>query len=101
MTEGNVYDATERYSAQGKLAYVHLRNVRGTMPRYHEVFIDEGEIDVMRILGILHKNRYTGILIPDHTPLVECGAPWHAGMAYAIGYMRAALRVIEEGGRKQ
>lgn len=98
MTEGNVYDATDRYSAQGKLAYVHFRNVRGTMPRYHEVFIDEGDIDVLRILGILKKNSYAGILIPDHTPLVECGAPWHAGMAYAIGYMRAALRVIEEGG---
>jgi mannonate dehydratase len=98
MTEGNVYDATDRYSAQGKLAYVHFRNVRGTMPRYHEVFIDEGDIDVLRILGILKKNRYAGILIPDHTPLVECGAPWHAGMAYATGYMRAALRVIEEGG---
>jgi mannonate dehydratase len=96
MTEGNVYDATDRYSAQSKLAYVHFRNVRGKIPRYHEVFIDEGDVDVVRILAILKKNRYTGILIPDHTPLVECAAPWHAGMAYAIGYLRAALRVIED-----
>jgi len=94
MTEGNVYEATERYSAQGKLAYVHFRNVRGKIPRYHEVFIDEGDVDMVRILGILKKNRYDGVLIPDHTPLVDCGAPWHAGMAYAMGYMRAALRVI-------
>ncbi|MFI5369901.1 MAG: mannonate dehydratase, partial [Spirochaetia bacterium] len=94
MTEGNVYEATERYSAQGKLAYVHFRNVRGKIPRYHEVFIDEGDVDMVRILGILKKNRYDGVLIPDHTPLVDCGAPWHAGMAYAVGYMRAALRVI-------
>ena len=94
MTEGNVYEATERYSAQGKLAYVHFRNVRGKVPRYHEVFIDEGDVDMVRVLEILKKNRYAGVLIPDHTPLVECGAPWHAGMAYAVGYMRAALRVI-------
>lgn len=94
MTEGNVYEATEHYSAQGKLAYVHFRNVRGKVPRYHEVFIDEGDVDMVRILGILKRNRYAGVLIPDHTPLVDCGAPWHAGMAYAVGYMRAALRVI-------
>jgi mannonate dehydratase len=94
MTEGNVYEATERYSAQGKLAYVHFRNVRGKIPRYHEVFIDEGDVDMVRVLGILKKNRYDGVLIPDHTPLVDCGAPWHAGMAYAVGYMRAALRVV-------
>ena len=94
MTEGNVYEATEQYSAQGKLAYVHFRNVRGRVPRYHEVFIDEGDVDMVKVLGILKKNRYDGVLIPDHTPLVDCGAPWHAGMAYAVGYMRAALRVI-------
>jgi len=68
--------------------------VRGKVPRYHEVFIDEGDVDMVKILGILKKNRYGGVLIPDHTPLVDCGAPWHAGMAYAVGYMRAALRVI-------
>jgi mannonate dehydratase len=95
MTEGDVYEATDLYSAQGKLAYVHLRNVRGKIPRYHEVFIDEGDIDVPRILRILKKNQYAGVLIPDHTPLLECSAPWHAGMAYAIGYMRAALQMIE------
>jgi mannonate dehydratase len=95
MTEGNVYDATEQYSAQGKLAYVHLRNIRGRIPRYHETFIDEGDVDILRVLRILRKNRYDGILIPDHTPLVSCDAPWHAGMAYALGYMRAALQTID------
>jgi len=27
MTEGNIYDVVDQYSRQGKLAYVHLRNV--------------------------------------------------------------------------
>lgn len=91
MTEGSVYDAVETYSSQGKLAYVHFRNVRGKMPDYREVFLDEGDVDMLRVLRILKKNGYAGVLIPDHTPLPECEAPWHAGMAYAIGYMRAAL----------
>src|ERR1700728_1465077 len=29
MTEGNIYDVVDNYSRQGKLAYVHLRNVNG------------------------------------------------------------------------
>jgi len=94
MTEGDVYQATDRYSAQGKLAYVHLRNVRGRIPSYHEVFIDEGDIDVPRIMRILKRNGYSGVIIPDHTPLVECLAPWHAGMAYAVGYMRALVQTL-------
>jgi mannonate dehydratase len=95
MRDGDVYEATERYAVLGRLAYVHLRNVRGKMPSYRETFIDDGDIDVIRILGILKQSGYTGVLIPDHTPLPECASPWHAGMAYAIGFMRAALKVIE------
>jgi len=96
MTEGDVYQATEQYSSQGRLAYVHVRNVRGKMPSYREDFIDAGDVDIRRVLRILKKNGYAGVLTPDHTPLPECGAPWHAGMAYAIGYLRAALQEIDE-----
>ena len=46
-----------------------------------------------RILRILKQNDFQGVLIPDHTPLMTCAAPWHAGMAYAMGYMRSAMAV--------
>ena len=96
MTEGNVYDAVDRYSRQGRIAYVHLRNVRGHVPNYREAFIDNGDIDMFRVLRILRRNGYEGVLIPDHTPQMTCAAPWHAGMAHALGFMRAALRSVEE-----
>jgi len=95
MTEGDIYETVERYSRQGRLAYVHFRNVTGKVPRYRETFIDDGDVDMPRVLRILKKNKYDGVLIPDHTPQMACAAPWHAGMAYALGYMRAALQMIE------
>jgi len=95
MTEGNIYDAVDQYSKQGKIAYVHLRNVTGKVPHYRETFIDEGDVDMIRILAILHRNRFDGVLIPDHTPQMTCTAPWHAGMAHTLGYMLAAKAVIE------
>jgi mannonate dehydratase len=94
MTEGDIYDAVDRYSHQGKLAYVHFRNVTGKVPHYRETFVDDGDIDMLRVLQILKTNKFDGVLIPDHTPQMTCGAPWHAGMAYAMGYMRAALQVL-------
>ncbi|MEX2308965.1 MAG: mannonate dehydratase [Pirellulales bacterium] len=97
MTEGDIYEATDRYSKQGKLAYVHLRNVHGKVPHYHETFIDDGDIDMIRVLRILQANGFDGVLIPDHTPQMTCDAPWHAGMAYALGYMRGALQAIGAG----
>jgi mannonate dehydratase len=97
MAHGDVYEAVERYSAQKAMGYIHFRNIRGKAPFYEEDFIDEGDVDMFRVLKILHKNGFDGVLIPDHTPLVTCDAPWHAGMAYAVGYMKAAIAAVERG----
>ncbi|NLX12610.1 MAG: TIM barrel protein [Phycisphaerales bacterium] len=98
MTEGDIYDVLATYSRKKAIAYVHFRNVRGQVPEYREVFLDEGDIDMVKALRVLHDNGYDGLLVPDHTPHMTCSAPWHAGMTYALGYMQAALRIIETGG---
>lgn len=95
MTEGDLYAATESYARQGRLGYVHFRNVRGQVPFYKETFVDDGDIDMLRIVEILDRNGFDGVIIPDHAPQMSCGAPWHAGMAFALGYMRAALQTVE------
>ena len=95
MTEGNIYDVVEQYASQQKIAYVHLRNVKGKVPNYHEVFIDEGDTDMYRVLEILNKHNFDGFLIPDHTPQMTCDAPWHAGMAHALGWMKATISAIQ------
>ena len=94
MSEGDLYENLETFAAAGKIAYVHTRNVRGKVPRYQEVFVDEGDIDMARALSILKKNGFDGVIVPDHTPEVTCGAPWHAGMAHALGYLRALIDVV-------
>lgn len=91
MADGDIYEAVAEFARKDKIGYIHFRNVRGKVPNYHEVFIDEGDIDMARIVRILKENDYQGVLIPDHTPEVECGAPWHAGKAFAIGYMKALI----------
>jgi mannonate dehydratase len=96
MSGGDIYEAVEQYSRQGKLAYVHFRNITGKAPYYRETFVDDGDIDMRRVLRILKRNNFEGVVIPDHTPQMSCAAPWHAGMAYAMGYMRAALQALEE-----
>jgi mannonate dehydratase len=95
MTEGNVYDAVDQYCGQGHVAYIHLRNVSGKVPEYRETFIDEGEVDMVRILSILKRNNFDGVIIPDHTPQMSCASPWHAGMAHTLGFILAAKAMLE------
>jgi mannonate dehydratase len=101
MTGDGFYEAVESYSRQQRLGYVHFRNVAGRVPQYRETFIDDGEIDMIRVLSILHRNGFDGVLIPDHTPQITCDAPWHAGMAHTLGFMRAALVGIERASEQK
>lgn len=87
----SIYETVDHYSRQDRLAYVHLRNVHGKVPNYHETFLDDGDVDMHRVLSILKNNGFDGVIIPDHTPRLTCAAPWHAGMAWALGWIRAAI----------
>jgi mannonate dehydratase len=97
MTEGDLYETVARYSGERRVAYVHFRNVAGKAPNYHETFIDDGDVDMLRILWILNKNGFDGVVIPDHAPQMTCSAPWHAGMAHTLGFLRAGITAVEQG----
>lgn len=94
MSGGDIYDTVEYFAARNKIGYIHFRNVRNKVPYYKETFIDDGDIDMARIVRILRECDYQGMLIPDHAPQMSCEAPWHAGMAYSMGYMKALLQAF-------
>ena len=58
MTEGDIYEVVDTYSRQGRIAYVHFRNVVGKAPHYRETFIDDGAVDMLRVLRILKANGF-------------------------------------------
>lgn len=91
MPGEDIYAATDALSRDGRIGYVHFRNVRGKVPSYVETFVDEGDVDMLRVVSILARNRYGGVLIPDHAPRMHCAAGWHAGMAFTMGFMKAAI----------
>ena len=37
-----------------------------------------------------------GVRIPGHTPGMTCDSPRHAGMTFAMGYIKAALEAVEK-----
>ncbi len=95
MPGSDVYSLLDKYSASDRIGYIHFRNVIGKAPRYREAFVDEGDLDMVRVMQILKKNNYDGVLIPDHTPEMSTPAGWHSGMAFALGYMRGVIQTLE------
>ncbi|NDE07465.1 MAG: D-mannonate dehydratase, partial [Chloroflexi bacterium] len=50
--EMDVYEAIETYTAAKKIAYVHFRNVKGKVPNYYEMFVDDGDVDMIQALRL-------------------------------------------------
>ena len=94
MQDDDLYKSIEKYAVQNKVAYVHLRNVAGKVPNYTETFLDDGDIDVGRVLRVLNDTGFEGVIIPDHAPQMTCQAPWHSGMAFAMGYLRSKIESV-------
>jgi len=94
-TPEEVYAAIRDFAGQGKIAYVHFRNVDATVPRFAETFIEEGRIDMLYAMRCYKEAGYQGVFIVDHTPGIVDDTPWgHRGRAYAIGYMKALLKCV-------
>jgi mannonate dehydratase len=89
-----VYDAIAEMAANNKIAWVHFRNVRGQLPRFAEVFIDEGDIDMRRAMEIYRDNGFNGPYMMDHTPTFPHEKSDWLGKAYAIGYIRALIQTV-------
>jgi mannonate dehydratase len=91
-----MFEAMRHFGAAGKIAYVHFRNVRGTVPRFEETFLDEGDVDCARAIRLLDEIGFDGCLIDDHVPHMTNDTVYmHRGRAYAIGYIRGLVHAIQ------
>lgn len=88
-----VYRALESFCRRGLVCYVHLRNVKGAIPHFSECFVDEGDVDVVRIVTILKDTGFDAFTIDDHVPQMVADTPWgHRGRAYSTGYLSGLCR---------
>jgi mannonate dehydratase len=95
----NVLDEIRSFGRQGKIFLVHFRAVRGAVPRYTEVFVDEGDLDMLEAMKVYREVDYTGPIVSDHTPKVEGDTAWgHRGRTFSLGYIRALVHAANAVG---
>jgi mannonate dehydratase len=97
------------FGSRDRINHVHYRNVRVRKPydKYTEVFIDEGENDMLAVMRELVKVKYTHLIYPEHERALDYdravgihnqypGGGGYAGMVYDIAYARAMLQAALE-----
>ena len=85
------------FGKRKKILYVHFRNVKGSVPKFQESFIDNGDTDMFEAMQAFKKVGFDGPMIADHVPRMIDDTPWgHRGRAYAIGYMKALMQAVDK-----
>jgi mannonate dehydratase len=86
--------AIRSFVGQERVFVVHFRNIHRHPDEhlhYDETFIDEGDMDMIATLQLYQQLGYSGLMDPDHAPVMEGDGHFvrERGYAYALGYMRA------------
>lgn len=109
-----VLDEINHFGRKGRIFLVHFRNVRGSLPTagaFEEALLDDGDMNMFKLLLELKKVGYDGCINPDHVPTMAGDTPdlddrwghsnigWKAsslGFAYSVGYIKALFAALTE-----
>ena len=91
---GDIFEGIRTFVADDRILIVHFRNVTAALPVFTETFLDNGYMDMYRLMKTMKtfvQAGYRGTIILDHTPKFAGEYAKGGGAAYAIGYMRALM----------
>lgn len=96
MPGTDVIEAIRLFGLKEKIFLVHLSNPKGRLSSLTEVFMDEGDTDILRALQTYREVGFDGAIRPVQPPEIVDDTDWgHKGKAFAVGYLRALLQVAE------
>jgi mannonate dehydratase len=90
----DVPETIRYFGSRGKIFKIHFRNVNAPLPHFVETFVDDGYMDMYKVMRALREVNFNGAMIPDHIPEMIGGG--RAGTAYSIAYMKALLKRANE-----
>jgi mannonate dehydratase len=95
----DIKSLVREFGRQGKIFFVHLRDVKGTRERFRETFHDNGPTDMAEMLKLYHDVGFRGPIRPDHAPTLageDNRSPGYAmqGKIFAIGYIKGIAQAL-------
>jgi mannonate dehydratase len=94
--------AIRHFGRQGKVFFVHFRDVRGTPERFVETFHDDGQTNMLACMAAYRDVGFDGVCRPDHVPTMEGDSNDHPaysnlGRLFAIGYLKGLREAVYAG----
>jgi mannonate dehydratase len=79
---------------RGKIHQIHMRNIRGGLYNFEEVYPDEGAMDFLQIMRILRDVQFSLSICPDHMPSHPDDPGKLQAYAFGYGYINALIHSV-------
>ncbi len=84
----------EYLGERGKIHQIHMRNIRGGLHSFEEVYPDEGEMDFFKVMRILRDVQFASSICPDHMPRHPDDSGGLQSFAFGYGYLKALIQAV-------
>ncbi len=87
-----IHDVIRHFGTRRKIFNIHFRNIRGRRDSFQEVFPDEGDMDMWKVMQTLREVDYPYMVMPDHMPSHADDPQGLQAFAFGYGYITALIQ---------
>jgi mannonate dehydratase len=87
-----IHDVIRYFGAKKKIFNIHFRNIKGRRDDFQEVFPDEGDMDMPKVMKTLREVDYPYMVMPDHMPSHPDDPRSLQAFAFGYGYIKALIQ---------
>jgi mannonate dehydratase len=99
----DVIGMIDYFGAQKKLFKVRVGNVDQPLPHYTGTFVDNGYVDMYKVMKALRNVNFDGVVIAENIPQMiatgmmrNANGAYDPGLAWTIGYVKCLRDRVEE-----
>jgi mannonate dehydratase len=93
-----IHDVIRYFGQRKKIFNIHFRNIRGKRDDFQEVYLDNGDMDMLQVIRTLHEVDYQYMVMADHVPQHPDDPGGRQAFAFSYGYINALLQAVQAYG---
>ena len=93
-----IHDVIRYFGARQKIFNIHFRNIRGHRDDFQEVYLDNGDMDMLAVMRTLAEVDYPYMVMPDHVPGHPDDPDGRQAFAFSYGYIKGLLQAVAAAG---
>ncbi len=92
-----IHDVVRYFGERKKIFNIHFRNIVGGRNEFQEVYLDNGDMNMLGVARTLQEVGYSYMVMPDHVPQHADDPESRQAFAFSYGYIKGILQAIADG----